>query len=254
MKHIATILVLTFLSSCGQSQTNTETYKKIITRNFEQDINSLIPSGEIIVDIMDEVTMSPRRLELQTKFIQSIKENSEWFMQQQKLVEATGQGISYDQRLGMTEKEWEEYKGLINNMSDIRAISSGKAKIIITNSNGIISFKADGKLKDLNSTTIDVKNKLINVNEYKLNLLDTICVTNADNAFKTAWRGYKWQYSDPRDFIMPTTKEELAIVSMKLYGFTLGLFENTGKTYIEISGSETSGGKQTIKYKIPIVF
>jgi hypothetical protein len=254
MKLIATILVLTFLSSCGQSQIKAEIYNKKITRNLKQDINTLIPSGEIIVDIMDEVTMSPRRLELQTKFMKAIKENHEWFIQQQKLVEKTGQGISYDKRLGMTREEWEEYKGFINNMSDIQAVSSGKAEVIIIKNNDIISFKADGKLKYLNSTTIDVNNNLIYVNENKLIPIDTICVTNENNAFKTAWRGYKWQYSDTADPILPTSQEDLSKVSMKLYSFTLGLFENTGKTYIEISGSEISGGSQTIKYKIPIVF
>jgi hypothetical protein len=254
MKLITTFLILALLSACGQSQIKTEAYNKKITRNIEHDINSLIPSGEIKVDIMDEVRMSPRRLELQTKFMKAIKENSEWFMQQQELVEKTGQGISYDTRLGMTEEEWEEYKGYINDMSDIEAVSSGKVEVIILRENDIISFKADGKLKYLNSITIDVKNNLINVNEYKLSPIDTICVTNANNAFKTAWRGYKWRYSDPADPIMPTSQEDISRVTMKLYSFTLGLFENTGRTYIEISGSEISGGTQTIKYKIPIVF
>jgi hypothetical protein len=254
MKLITTILVLAFLSTCGQSQIKSEAYNKKITRNIEHDINSLIPSGEITVDIMDQVTMSPRRLELQTKFMKSIKENHEWFMQQQELVEKTGQGISYDQRLGMTEEEWEEYKGFINNMSDIEAVSSAKAEVIILKKNDIISFKAEGKLQNLNSFTIDVKNNVINVNENKLTPIDTICVTNANNAFKTAWRGYKWRYSDPADPIFPTSQEDISKVSIKLYTFTLGLFENTGKTYIEISGSEISGGTQTIKYKIPIIF
>jgi len=254
MKLIGTILALIFLTACGQIQSQSTLTDKKITRDFQQDLASLLPTGEYTVDIMDEVTISPRRQELQEKFMQAMKEEPEWFMQQQKIVEQTGNGISYDPRLGMTEVEWEEYKKFMDSMSDIQVSSSGTAKVKVIRNGDIISFKSDGKLAYLNSTTIDSKNKTVKVFEYFLPLIDTVCVTNADNVFKTAWRGYKFQFSNPENATMPTTQEELANFSMTLYSFTLGLFAKTGKTYIEISGSETSQGRQLIKYKIPIVF
>lgn len=254
MKVLSVIMLLTFLTSCGQSQDKGTTTNKKITRNFQDDINSLLPTGEYIVDIMDEVTMSPRRQELQEKFMTAMKENQAWFLEQQKIVETTGKGISYDPRLGLTEAEWEEYKKFIDSMSDMQVVSSGTAKVTVTKTDETVSFKSDGKLSYLNETTIDLKNKEVKVFDYSLPLIDTICVANADNVFKSSWRGYKWQFSDPANTTMPTTQEELANFSMKLYGLTLGLFDKTGKTYIEISGSETSEGRQTIRYKIPIVF
>lgn len=254
MKLIGTILALTFLTACGQTQSQSKLTDKKITRDFQQDMASLLPTGEYTVDIMDEVTMSPRRQELQEKFMQAMKANSEWFMQQQKIIEQTGQGISYDPRLGMTEAEWKEYKKFMDSMSDMQVTSSGTAKITVSKTNDIITFKSEGKLSSLNQTSIDIKNKTVKVNNNILPLIDTICVTNADNVFKSAWRGYKFQFSDPANATMPTTQEELANFSMSLYGLTLGLFDKSGKTYIEISGSETSGGQQLVRYKIPIVF
>lgn len=257
MKIFTTILLLTFLTACDQTQSNDKPTDKKITRDFLHDVNMLLPNGEFTVDIMDEVTISPRRKELQEKFMQAVKANPEWFNQQQKIVEQTGKRISYDPHLGMTEAEWEEYKEFMNTMSDMQVHSSGTAKVQIIRNGDIISFKSDGKLAYLDSTTIDTKNKTVKVFEYLLPFIDTVCVTNADNVFKTAWRGYKFQFSDPEHVPMPitipTTQEELANYSMILYGLTLGLFEKTGQTYIEISGSEISQGRRIINYKIPIV-
>lgn len=254
MKLFTKILLLTFLAACSQAPSNNKPTDKKITRDFLHDVDMLLPTGEFTVDIMDEVIMSSRRKELQEKFMQAIKANPEWFMQQQKIVEQTGKGISYDPRLGMTEAEWEEYKKFMDSMSDMQVSSSGTAKVDVVKNGDIISFKSDGKLAYLNATIIDTKNKTVKVSEYLLPLIDTVCVTNADNVFKTAWRGYKFQFSNPENITMPTTPEELANYSGMLYGLTLGLFEKTGKTYIEISGSEISQGRRIINYKIPIVF
>ncbi len=254
MKLIGTLLVLTILTACRQTQSQTKLTDKKITRDFQQDVNTLLPDGEYTVDIMDEVTMSPRRLELQEKFMKSMKENSEWFMEQQKIMEQTGKELSYDPRLGMTKAEWEELKKFTDNMTDMQAVSSGTAKITIRRVNNVLLFKSEGKLSSLNNTAIDMKNKIVQVDDYILKLTDTVCVTSADNVFKTAWRGYKFQFSDPPNAKMPTTQGELSNINLVLYGFTLGLFEKSGKTYIEISGSETKEGQPVDRYKIPIIF
>ena len=213
------------------------------TNEMKRLEKALIPTEDIIVDIMDEVIMSPRRQELQAKFMEAMKANPEWFLQQQKLVEQTGKGISYDPHLGMTEAEWEEFEKLDSTMNDMQVVSSGTAKITVTKTNDIISFKTDDKkLSSLNLTTIDIKKNSVKIFDYLLTLVDTICVTNSDNIFKSEWRGYKWEFSEPSNLTMPTSQEALQNLSMKLYGFTLGLFEKTGKTYIEISGTETDKG------------
>lgn len=203
---------------------------------------------------MDVVTVSARRQELQAKFMQALKANPDWFMRQLNIAKTTGKKISYNPKVGMTKAEWKEFIKLMDNMSDMQAVSSGTAKVTISKSNDIISFKAEGKLSCLNSTTIDIKNNVVKVFNYTLTPTDTICVTNADNVFKSAWRGYEWKFSEPANAQLPATKNALAHFSMKLYEFTLALFDKTGKSYIEISGSEMTEGKQTVKYQIPIVF
>lgn len=254
MKLTTTIFALAFLIACGQSQPRSTIFDKEVTKDFQEDVFSLLPTGEYIVDIMDKVTISPRRQELQEKFMQATKVNSEWFTEQLKNVEETGKGISYDQRLGMTAEEWEEYKNLMDNMKDIQVSSSGTTTVKVSKKNDIITFKSGGKLVSLNNTSIDTKNKTVTIDNSILPLIDTIIVNNSDNAFRTAWRGYKFQFSDPPNATIPTAQEDLANFSMSIYGFTLGLLDKSGKTYIEISASEIREGQQLTRYKIPIVF
>lgn len=68
MKLLTAILALFVLTACGQTKPKSDSSVKKITRDFEQDLNTLIPPGEYTVDIMDQVMMSPRRVELNAKF------------------------------------------------------------------------------------------------------------------------------------------------------------------------------------------
>lgn len=254
MKLLITSCLLILATACHQKRTNQIPLDKKITRDFQKDANTLLPDGEFVVDIMDEITMSPRKQALQRKFMEGVSANQEWFLAQRKIVEQTGKPLAYDPRVGMTKAEWEEYQKLMANMSDMTATSSGTAKVTIKRKGDIISFQSEGKLSYLNATVIDTKNKIVKVFGQPLSLVDTVNVTNGDNVFKTAWRGYKFEFSHPEHIVEPTTAEELANFSMSLYGFTLGLFEKTGKTYIEIKGMEIKQGQQTGRYQIPIVF
>jgi len=256
MKYFTAILIFFAFTACGQIKPKHNLPDKKITRDFEQDVNTLLPIGESTVEIMDQVMMSPRRMELMAKAQKALQANPEWFKQQQKIFEETHKATPYDPRVGMTEAEWEEFKKLMATMSDMYVVSSGKAKVVVSKTNDIVSFKSDGKLSYLNSITIDVKNKTVKVDDYSLRFLDTVYVTSADNVFKSSWKGYTFEFSN-RDSALteiPTSQEELGKVSMKLYGFTIGLFGTTNKTFIKFSGSEIKNGQSIMNYEIPIVF
>jgi hypothetical protein len=254
MKSVLIFSILLFLSNCLHSQLVTTENKKQITRNIQKDIEILIPPGEITVDIMDVVTMSSRRKELMSKFMEAYKKNYDWFIEQQKIVDSTGHPIKYDPRVGMTEPEYEEFIKMMKTMSDMEVSSSGTEKVIVSNLNGIISFKTKGRLEYLNSTTIDIKNNKVKVSNYVLDMIDTVNVNNPNNVFKSTWRGYKWQFADPLNAVMPKTKDKLSSFSLKLYNFTLGVLDMTGKTFIELSGSETDRGVKTVTFKLPLLF
>jgi hypothetical protein len=253
MKQYLPLIILCLIASCSQTEKKAVVNQKEITRDFQDDLNALLPSGEFVVDIMDKIKMTPRSQALQNKFMAAMKADPDWFLQQQRLVKETGKEPPYDARIGMTEAEWNEYKSLMNNLENMEAEPSGSETITISNIGGSIHFKATGKLEYLNFTSIDMLKKEVYMFDKTLSLLDTICVKTDKNVFKTAWRGYEFQYTDDKNREMPSSGEELRNISMKLFTFTLGLFPKSGRTYIEIGGSEVVKGKDIVRFKVPFV-
>lgn len=253
MKQLATLFILFLIASCTQPEKKAAVNQIGITRDFQDDINALLPSGEFVVDIMDKIKMTPRSQALQDKFMAAMKADPEWFLQQQRLVKETGKEPPYDVSLGMTEAEWIEYKSLMNNLESMEAEASGSETITISNIGGSIHFKSTGKLEYLNFISIDILKKEVYMFDHTLSLLDTICVKTDKNVFKTAWRGYEFQYTDNKNREIPSSSEELRNISMKLFTFTLGLFPKSGRTYVEIAGSDVVKGKDIVRFKVPFV-
>ena len=253
MKLYFPLIIVCFLAACSNSEKKVVVQQKSITRDFQDDLNALLPSGEFIVDIMDKIKMTPRSQALQDKFMAAMKADPEWFLQQQRFAKETGKEPPYDARLGMTEAEWNEYKSLMNNTENMEAEPSGSENLTISNIGGRIHFKSTGKLEYLNFISLDISKKEVYMFDHTLSLLDTICVKTDKNVFKTAWRGYEFQYTDDKNREMPKTSEELRKISMKLFTFTLGLFPKSGRTYIEIAGSEVVNGKDVVRFKVPFV-
>jgi len=253
MKLYFPLFIVCLFAACSNAEKKVVIKQKTITRDFQDDLNALLPSGEFIVDIMDKIKMTPRSQALQDKFMVAMKADPEWFLEQQRFVKETGKEPPYDARLGMTEAEWTEYKSLMNNLENMEAEPSGSETITISNIGGSIHFKATGKLEYLNFTSIDILKKEVYMFDQTLSLLDTICVKTDKNVFKTAWRGYEFQYTDDKNIEMPSNVEELRNISMKLFSFTLGLFPKSGRTYIEIAGSEVVKGKDIVRFKVPFV-
>jgi hypothetical protein len=253
MKQYFPIIILCFVAACSNSEKKVAIKQNSITRDFQVDLNALLPNGEFTADIMDKIKMSPRGQELQDKFMVAMKADPEWFLQQQRFVQETGKEPPYDARIGMTEAEWNEYKSIMNNVENMEAEPSGSEALTISNIGGSIHFKSTGKLEYLNFLSIDIQKKEAYFFDHTLTLLDTICVKTDKNVFKTAWRGYEFQYTDNKNIGFPKSTEELKNISMKLFTFTLGLFPKTGRTYIEIAGSEVNKGKDLVRFKVPFV-
>lgn len=255
MKIILSFLTLICLWISGGSQTNSAKLHKRIIRDFDKDINALLPVGEVVVDIMDGVRMSPRREELMSKFLIASKKYPDFIFQRQKLAEETGNVGPYDPRLGLTIEEKKELDSLSDDLSDMFAITTDTARVLILKKGNIISFKTKhSRLSYLNFLTIDTKNSIVKILNYTLTPSDTICVAKETNIYKSRWRAYRWEFSKKSNKIMPSTQSELSKFSMEFYELTIGLFEKTGKTFFKFKGNEITNGKSTLNYEVPIVF
>jgi hypothetical protein len=248
MKRIVFILtLLTFLTGCGNSQTNNSTTQ--LTGDIGTDLKNLIPKGKHIADIMDGVRQNPRQATLTKKFQNGIKNNYEWFVEYMKPV-PEGEPMPYHAKLGMTKEEYDELMGYLNN---IEIVSTGKENIEVEIKNDTIYFKSQGKLSDYDSLKIDLKGNTVLFGQYIMPFSDTSNITNDKNGLRSKWKGYTWKFEEPNDLNLDDLKD-LSNLKMKQYKFTIGRLEKNGKTYMSLKGREIEDGEKTVEFELPVIF
>lgn len=249
MKRFYILLtILISLTSCGNSQTQQR--QQAITGDIKNDLNNLLPEGKITTDVMDVVKQNKRQEELTKKFQEGIQNNYEWFVDFMKTV-PDGQPMPYNSKLGLTEDEYKELQGYLN---DIELISSGKYAVTIKSKNNIIAFETnDEKLKLLEYVKIDLIKNVITIGEYELTFSDTVNVTDDKNGLKSKWKGYTWKLEEPKDLDLNALKD-LQTLKVKQYKCTIGQLEKNGKTFMSIKGQEIENGERQVSFELPLIF
>lgn len=240
-------LLLLFLYSCGHSQTPSS--NKDLTGNLKDDLKILLPNGEVTADIFDGVKQDPRQMELSKRLQASIAKKYEWFVDYMKSV-PEGQQMPYHINFGITEKEYAELQGFMEN---IELISTGREKISIEYNGNLISFKSTNKLASLNSLKIDLENKITLFGDLKIPFGDTLKITSDKNALKSKWKGYSWVLEEPKDFQTNDLKN-LENLKARQYKLTIGRLEKNGKTYLSLKGREIENGEQKVNFELPLQF
>ena len=241
------LIILIFLTSCGNSQTTTRQLE--FSGNIKTDLIILLPEGKKTADILDSLKISPRQAELTQRLQEGIKKNQEWYIDQMSKSN-NGETLAYSPNLGVTESEWKEYQ---EHLHDIEVVSSGKENITIIRNGDIIQFKANGKLAYMELINIDLKSNIATIGDYKLAIADTIDITDANNAYKSKWKGYTWRFEEPKDFSMDALND-LSTLTMLSYKLTIGLIEKGNKTVINVSAKEIENGEWIVKFETPIIF
>jgi hypothetical protein len=235
------IICFLFLTSCGQSQTEK------ITENRTNDLSALFDQSSVTVDIMDELKTDPKQLELTAKLQKAFQENYEWFQEYIKTAEK-GKPLKYHPNFGMTETEYNEYLKL---SEQVEVISSGKETIDIKKNADKINFIGQDKTSIFNDLTIDLKNNQILFKNYVLSFVNEINVTDNDNGLKSKWKGYNWE------FVNPKLTEETDIQTLDEFTsitLTIGQLEKNGKTYMKIKERKMANGFKTIDNQVPVMF
>lgn len=252
MKRFITIIVLLFLFSCSHAQDRLT--GKTFTGNLKEDIVLLLPEGEYQVAIMDKVEMDPKSQLLMQKLQAAVEKNPEWFVEQQQKMKS-GEPIPYNKRLGLTKAEYEEFMNLSKNPNSMRMTKSGSEAVVIKYVQDKLTFKGSGRLKVLDKLTINLQDLTAQLGEIEFSEPEEVSVNTADNGLRSKWKGFTWRFEKANK-----EQEEIKEISdyqdlqMKLYKVTIGQLETTGKTYIEIKGSEVENGQRTVNFQIPLIF
>lgn len=253
MRLFQTIILAILITGCGNSQES----KSELTGEVKQDLKILLPDKEEKVDIIDGVKMDPRYELLYSKFMIAVRENNEWFLEQQKIVEQTGNPMPYHPNIGMTEDEYDEFKALMEKGPGVEMIKSGTAKVTFDYQDDIIYLKGTGRLDILNDVKIDLEENVVWIGDFKLDNFQEINVDNDNNGLKSKWRGYQWRYettNKPNGFSELESTEDFQTLIMKQYKLTIGRLEKDLTTYIEITEKEMENGVKTKTIQIPFKF
>lgn len=244
------ILLIILISLTSSVNSQAQQRQQAITGDIKNDLNNLLPNSSITIDVMDGVEQNKRQEELTKKLQEGIQNNYEWFLDFVKTV-PNGQPMPYNAKLGLTEDEYKELQGYMNN---IELVSSGKYAVIIKNKNNIIEFEAnDEKLKLLEYVKIDLIKNVVTIGEYELVFSDTVNVTNDKNGLNSKWKGYTWKLKEPKDLDLNALKD-LQTLKVKEYKFTIGQLEKNGKRFMLIKGQEIINGERQVDFELPLIF
>jgi hypothetical protein len=253
MRLFQTIILAILITGCSNSQES----KPELTGDVKKDLMILLPNRENKVDIIDGVKMDPRYELLYSKFMTAVQENGDWFLEQQKIVEQTGNPMSYHPNIGMTEKEYEEFKALMEKGPGVEMVKSGTAKVTFDYQDDIIQLKGTDRLEILNEVKIDLSQNVVWIGEFELNNFQEINVDTDDNGLKSKWSGYQWRYeytNNANGFSDLASTEDMQSIIMKQYKLTIGRLDKDMTTYIEITEKEIENGVKTKTIQIPFKF
>lgn len=218
-----------------------------ITGNPQDDLNFLFNEGSVMVDIMDGIKTDPRQAELTYKLQQGIRANYEWFQDYIKTAKP-GEPLDYHENLGITIDEYDEFLRLSD---QIEVVSSGTEVLTVIKSSNEITFKGQNKTAAFNDLTIDLKNNIMSYKDYELEFGDVINVTDNNNGLRSKWKGYDWEFTNPK---VSNDRDLLTLEEFTAITLTIGQLNKNGKIYLKIKEQKMVNGIKIIDNQVPVMF
>ncbi len=210
-------------------------------------VKTLLPEGTHQFEVLDSVETTPRQIELTEKFQKAYQNNMDEF---NAYFEKTRnkEKAEFPKNDNITEDELTEF---IDYSKNIKLLPSGTLNVTVKYSKNKVSFQSSGKLEILNYIEFDLSKDVAKIENYILPFKDSTKVSTMTNALQDSWKGFTWEFVDPKDIEMPTS-ETIHNVSIKRYKVTLGTLDKTNKTFMIIKGQEFKDGQKLVDFEIPI--
>jgi hypothetical protein len=253
-KTLLLLSIITIFLSCN-SQSKEEKVGNINSNTAIADsVKTWLTEGNHVADIMN--AYDPRATFLSEKMGIAIAQNQEWYLEFMKTI-PEGAKMPYHENLGLTKKEYFEMIQLSANME---VYSSGQGKLKIKYSGDTILFKSnDPALEGVNYLSIDLKNNTVNFSvpnqgEMSLSYKKEINIISDDNAFKSAWHGYKWVYvSGIDDQDLNEIKNVSELDDFIKFEFTLGIMDKDNRILFNLKLQSKANGEVIASKELPIL-
>jgi hypothetical protein len=235
------ILMIMFFGCANGQKTETE-----LREEFQFIADNFI-EGNYQADLMTGSENSERRIVLTYKMKNAVKDNYAWYVDFVKDA-PNGLPIKYDERLGLTEDEFREFRSIIDNY---RMAPELKFNLNVKEDNSTLKIISEYNNELFELLEVDLKNQKIHLGSYEFTITDTLSVSDENNRMGSKWSGYQWTYQEP-DKIDFSNVAELVGKDVVLYRISFGIFEPSNKLYLSIKGVEIESGEQKENFVIPI--
>jgi len=251
-KRILVVLLLWFaILTTGCAQTKPDAVPG--AEKTSTAIKQLLPAGTVQVTAMDSIVMNPRLAVLMQKFQQGARANPQYMIEVQKQAATRKPGpIPYDKRLGMSELEFRELQALMEKR-EIKVAPSYTGTLEVVHTTSAIHFKGAGRLSMLNDVWLDLTKNEVHFLDYVLPYKELITVSDAKNAYDSAWTAYAWELDEPADENFEHMSiEKLRSMHLLQLQFEIGRLAKTGKTLLKLKAREIDKGVK--KYSVDTPF
>jgi hypothetical protein len=118
-------------------------------------IRPFIPVGRVSADVM-EITMSQRQIELTERLMGAIGKDPEWWLEHSKKKRGPDNALPYDPRLGMTEKEYDEFRSLRPELK-----KTGQTTLTVSKKGEEVYVLDGGSMGALTGIEVDLKQNVV---------------------------------------------------------------------------------------------
>lgn len=216
-------------------------------------LKQLLPAGPLPVAVMDSIVMNPRLAVLLAKFQAGARANPQYMLELQHNAATRKSGpMPYDKRLGMSEPEYREFEALMEKR-EIKVAPSYTGTLQVMHTADAIRFEGTGRLSMLSEVWLDLAKNEVHLAGYTLPYKTSVTVSDAKNAYDSAWTAYEWELAKPADESSENfSVEKLRAMHLLQLQFQVGKLAKTGKTLIKLKAREIDKGVK--KYAVDTPF
>lgn len=182
---------------------------------------------------------SARMQELSDRMTQAIQDHKQWLADYVKNA-SPGKPLPYHANFGISKEEYREFLALTEK-TEFEVALTEPVEIVYDGST--IRFKTEGQIQLFNFIQIDLDANQVLIDDYPLSYVDSVEVKSAKNAFGSAWNGYTWEFSNPKD---PSTLNlaDTQNLNLEYFTFTIGRVKKTGQIFLTIHGKVIQQGEK----------
>ena len=237
-KRILSIALFQFLFLAGFGQLKFDS-------NPFSFADTILKSGEYKVDLMAVDYPTETKL-LMTKMIETVSQDTAWFLSYMNENLNDSGRLPYNKRLGLTESEYDQMQTGISEGK--KYVKVGEETLTIFNNDTGIKFVGTGSITTINKLVIDKKNRTV---KYGNTVIPYKNEVHADDwTVVKAWDGHQFKFEEISDTDLTKVMES----KLRSYRLLIGKTQKTKRNYLYLEAKEIDKGEKPVDVEFAFFF